>query len=314
MKNFVGLKDVKDLTQLLDLAKKYKNSPTSDLSKGVGKSILTLFFQSSLRTRLSTQRAAQLLGLDVLDVSTSGLWNLEFEDGAIMNQNSAEHIQEAVKVMSQYADILSLRSFATLKNQAEDYQDHVINTFIKHSEKPIVSLESAIRHPLQSLTDIITIEENKKQDSPKIVLTWAPHPKALPQAVANSFLEWTSSKYDNVVVTHPQGLELDQEFTTNVKYVEDPKEAFKNADFIYAKNWSSYKNYGQRLEGHTEWIVDKEKMDLTNNANFMHCLPVRRNVVVADEVIDNPNSLVIPQAENRLFAAMAVLSTILDEI
>ena len=314
MKNFIGLKDVNNLNLLLDLAKKYKNSPTSDMTKGVGKSILTLFFQSSLRTKLSTHRAAQLLGLDVLDVSTSGLWNLEFQDGAVMNQNTAEHIKEAVRVMSQYADILSLRSFATLQNREEDYQDRVINTFVEHSEKPIVSLESAIRHPLQSLTDIITIEEKKKQESPKIVLTWAPHPKTLPQAVANSFLEWTSSKYDNVVVTHPRGLELAKEFTSNVEYVEDPKEAYKDADFIYAKNWSSYENYGQSLDGHSEWMVDQEKMSLTRDAYFMHCLPVRRNVVVVDEVIDSPNSLVIPQAENRLFAAMAVLSTILDNI
>jgi N-succinyl-L-ornithine transcarbamylase len=246
-----------------------------------------------------------------MDINEQG-WKIETQDGAIMNGDKAEHIKDAVGVMGQYCDIIGVRTFATLSDRAQDYQDFTLEQFKKYAGVPVVSLESAIRHPLQSLADWLTIEEYKTTSRPKVVLTWAPHPKALPQAVANSFAEWMQNADYELVITHPEGYELAEEFTKNVKIEYDQNRAFENADFIYAKNWSNYQNYGKVLNQDMNWTVSAQKMTLTKQAKFMHCLPVRRNVVVMDEVIDGANSLILPQAQNRVFAAQAVLQTLLS--
>ncbi|WPP51249.1 N-acetylornithine carbamoyltransferase [Catalinimonas niigatensis] len=313
MKHFTSVKDVADLDALLKTAFQVKQSPYGDKNLATNKSMCLIFLNPSLRTRLSTQKAAMNLGLDtvVFDMNQGG-WNLEFQDGSIMNGDKPEHVKEAAAVIGQYYGIIGIRAFAHLKNPVEDYAELVIRQFQKYAGVPVISLESPVRHPLQSLTDLITIEEHKTIEKPKIVLSWAPHPKALPQAVANSFLEWMVASGQDITLTHPEGYELDEQFTEGVKVVYDQRKAFEEADFIYAKNWSSYKQYGAILEKSDQWTITADKMKLTNQAKFMHCLPVRRNVIVADEVIDSSNSIVIQQAANRVVAAQAVIKMILQ--
>ncbi|MEA5139673.1 N-acetylornithine carbamoyltransferase [Arcicella rigui] len=315
MQHFLSVKDAIDVQALVKEALLYKKAPYADKHIGKNRTMGLLFFNSSLRTRLSTQRAAQNLGLEliVMNVGQDG-WGLEFEDGAIMNGNKAEHIKEAAPVVGQYCDIVGIRSFPGLVDREEDYSEKVLNQFVKHTGRPIVSLESATRHPLQSLADLITIEELKTKPRPKVVLTWAPHVKALPQAVPNSFAEWMNAADVDFVITHPEGYELAPEFVGNAKVTYNQKEAFEGADFIYAKNWSSYNQYGQILNQDPAWMVTMDKMKLTNNAKFMHCLPVRRNVVVEDAVLDSPNSVVVQQAGNRIWSAQVVLKQILLKI
>ena len=284
---------------------------------GENKTLLMIFFNSSLRTRLSTQKAAMNLGMNVmvLDVN-QGAWKLETERGVVMDGDKAEHLLEAIPVMGSYCDIIGVRSFAGLKERNEDYEERVIEQFIKYSGRPVFSMEAATRHPLQSFADMITIEEHKRTARPKVVLTWAPHPKALPQAVANSFAEWVLKSDYELVITHPKGYELDEEFTRGAVIEYDQRKAFEGADFIYAKNWSAYsgENYGKVLSVDKDWTVDAEKMALTNNAYFMHCLPVRRNMIVTDEVIEAPTSLVIPEAANREISAQVVLKRMLESL
>ena len=307
MKQFTSIYDVINLNELIQLAIQIKKNPFANQDLGKNKTLGMVFFNPSLRTRWSTQTAANNLGMKVISMNATQGWAIEFEEGITMNTNKAEHIKEAAKVLSQYCDVLAIRSFPTLTDRAKDYEDFVLNQFLKFAEVPIVSMESAIRHPLQSLTDLITIEEHKKTIKPKVVLSWAPHPKALPQAVSNSFAEWVLAAGYDLTITHPHGYELSTEFTEGAKIEYDQAKAFEGADFIYTKNWSSYNNYGTILTPKENWIINQEKMDLTNDGKFMHCLPVRRNVIVSDEVIDGKNSLVIEQANNRSFAAQAVL-------
>ncbi len=313
MKHFTSVEDVTDLKALLETAAQVKASPFTDKNLASNKAMCLIFLNPSLRTRLSTQRAAMNLGLDtvVFDMNQGG-WNLEFQDGTVMNMDKPEHVKEAAAVIGQYYDIIGIRAFAHLQKREEDYAELVVKQFQKYAEVPVISLESPVRHPLQSLTDLITIEEHKTVEKPKIVLTWAPHPKALPQAVANSFLEWMVASGQDITVTHPQGYELDEQFTQGVKVEYDQQKAFEGADFIYTKNWSSYQRYGEILEKSDQWMVSADKMKLTNQAKFMHCLPVRRNVIVADEVIDSEQSIVIQQAANRIVAAQAVIRMILE--
>ena len=282
---------------------------------GENKTLLMIFFNSSLRTRLSTQKAAMNLGMNVmvLDVN-QGAWKLETERGVVMDGDKAEHLLEAIPVMGSYCDIIGVRSFAGLKDRKEDYEERVIEQFIKYSGKPVFSMEAATRHPLQSFADLITIEEHKTKERPKVVLTWAPHPKALPQAVPNSFAEWMNAADYEFVITHPHGYELDPRFVGKAKVEYDQRKAFEGADFIYAKNWAAYSdpNYGKVLCTDRDWTVDAEKMALTNDAYFMHCLPVRRNMIVTDEVIESPRSIVIPEAANREISAQVVIKRLLE--
>lgn len=315
MQNFLSVKDAVDVQALVKEALLYKKTPYADKHLGRNRTMGLLFFNSSLRTRLSTQRAAQNLGLELMVMNVGqDSWGLEFEDGAIMDGNKAEHIKEAAPVIGQYCDIVGIRSFPGLTDREEDYSEKVISQFVKNTGRPIVSLESATRHPLQSLADLITIEELKTKPRPKVVLTWAPHVKALPQAVPNSFAEWMNAADVDFVITHPEGYELASEFVGNAKVTHNQEEAFKDADFIYAKNWSSYTQYGQILNQDPSWMVTMEKMKLTNNAKFMHCLPVRRNIVVEDAVLDSPNSVVVQQAGNRVWSAQVVMKQILLSI
>lgn len=309
--NFITQNDITNIPKLVQEAQELKASPLAYQHLGVGKTLGLLFFNNSLRTRISTQKAAQNLGLENIVLSANDGWKLEFEDGAVMNVDKAEHIKEAAAVMSQYFDILGIRAFPTLKNQVDDYSEKLMNAFQKNGSIPILNLESSTQHPLQSVADLVTIAEHKTVEKPKIVLTWAPHPKALPQSVANSFAVWTQAAGYDLTVTHPEGMELSPEFVGNATVEYDQKKAFENADFVYAKNWSSFKNYGQPLQNHDDWIVTQEKMALTNNGYFMHCLPVRRNVVVEAAVLDSSQSLAIQQANNRTFAAQAVLKRML---
>jgi len=316
MKQFTSVADVRNfLHELVQDAIALKQNPFAHQHLGKNKVIGLVFMNPSLRTRLSTQRAALNLGMQAIVMNADqDAWKMATGEGIVMNGDAAEHIKDAVAVMGQYCDILGLRSFATLINKEEDYAEQNLNDFIRYSGVPVVSLESATRHPLQSLADLVTIETYKKKPRPKVVLTWAPHPKALPQAVPNSFAEWMLAANVDLTIAHPEGYELDSSFTQGAKIVYDQKEAFRNADFIYAKNWSSYREYGQILLRDRSWTVSAEKMGLTNNAYFMHCLPVRRNVVVDDAVIDSPQSLVIPQAANRVWACQAVLKRMLENL
>ncbi|MDQ1089599.1 N-acetylornithine carbamoyltransferase [Siphonobacter sp. SORGH_AS_1065] len=312
MKQFLSVHDVPDLPGLVQEALRLKQNPFADEQLGHHKTIGLLFFNASLRTRLSTQKAAENLGMKVMVMNvTSDSWGLEFEDGAIMNGNKAEHIKEAAAVVAQYCDIIGVRSFPSLTDRAKDYGEEVIKQFVKYAGVPILSLESATRHPLQSLTDLITIEEYKKVARPKVVLTWAPHVKALPQAVPNSFAEWMNAADVDFVITHPEGYALAPEFSGNALVTQNQREAFEGADFIYAKNWSSYEDYGKILNSDPAWKITQEKMSLTNDAKFMHCLPVRRNIVVDDAVLDSPASIVIHEAGNRVWAAQAVIKQML---
>lgn len=312
MQHFTSRKDVSDLSQLVNIAKGVQENPFAHPELGKNKTLGLIFFNSSLRTRLSTQKAAANLGLSciVMNIGTDG-WKLEFEDGTVMDQDKAEHAKDAIAVMGSYCDILGVRAFPGLKDRALDYQEQILNSFIQYAGVPIVSLESSTLHPLQSFADLLTIEAHKKVEKPKVVLTWAPHPKALPQAVGNSFVEWMKETDYELVITHPQGYELAETFAAGVQVEYDQNKAFEGADFIYAKNWSSYQQYGEILSQDKNWTVSAEKMALTNDAKFMHCLPVRRNVVVADEVIDSTNSLVIQQAANRVVSVQAVLTHLL---
>jgi len=312
MNHFTSVRDITDWPQLWQKVSEVKQSPQGRNTLGQGKAMCLIFLNSSLRTRLSTQRAAMNIGLDtvVFDINQGG-WQLEMVDGTIMSGNKAEHVKEAAAVIGSYYDMIGIRAFAELKDQDEDAEETIIQQFKTYSGVPIISLESSVRHPLQSLTDLITIEEYKKRDKPKVVLSWAPHPRALPHAVGNSLLEWLSSTEYEVVLTHPEGYELSEDFTQGIHSTTNQGEALENADFVYVKNWSSYTNYGQVLRTDSEWMMTPDKMQLTNDAYFMHCLPVRRNVVVSDEVIDSPQSLVIPQAAHRVTAAQSILELLL---
>jgi N-succinyl-L-ornithine transcarbamylase len=312
MHHFTSVKDVQDPLSLMQLAKACKANPNKYGKTGEGKTLGMVFFNPSLRTRMSTEKAAINLGMTVISLNVNDSWSMEFEEGAVMNADKTEHIKEAAAVMSQYCDILGIRSFPTLTDREKDYQDYVISKFKKYARVPIISLEGAIVHPLQSLTDWLTIEQFKPVERPKVVLTWAPHPKALPQAVANSFTEWMKITDYDFVITHPEGYDLAEQFTEGVKIEYNQNKAFENADFIYAKNWSSYREYGRIVSMDSHWTITSDKMDLTNQAKFMHCLPVRRNQIVMDDVLDSPNSIIIEQANNRTYAAMAVIKTLLD--
>lgn len=317
MKNFTSVKDIKNIQEALQKAKEVKANPFANKSLGKNKTALLIFFNSSLRTRLSTQKAALNLGMDVmvLDVN-QGAWKLESELGVIMDGDKPEHMLEAIPVMGAYCDVIGVRSFAQFQSKEDDYNETVLNQFIRYSGKPVFSMEAATRHPLQSFADLITIEEYKKKAQPKVVLTWAPHPKALPQAVPNSFAEWMNATDYDFVITHPEGYELHEDFVGDATVEYDKEKAYKDADFIYAKNWSAYTdpNYGKVLSTDRAWTVDAEKMKLTNNAYFMHCLPVRRNMIVADEVINSAQSIVVEQATNRVVSAQVVLSEILQNL
>ena len=311
MKNFLSIDDVTDVQLLVEQALTFKQAPFSRQNLGKGKTLGLIFMNPSLRTRLSTQKAAYQLGMEVMvmNMSQDG-WQLEFEDGTVMDGGTAEHIKEAAAVISQYCEIIGIRTFAGLKDKQSDYDELVLNKFVEYAKVPVISLESATLHPLQSLADLVTIKEYQKTDKPKIVLTWAPHPRALPQAVANSFLQWASRLDFELVLTHPPGYELASMFTDGIQITQDQNSALEGADFVYTKNWSSYQQYGQVLTKNASWMITPEKMALTNNGHFMHCLPLRRNVVASDEVVDN--AIVIPQSKNRLFAAQAVLAEILS--
>ncbi len=314
MKNFLSIHDIENLNDALTEAKYVKANPYADTELGRNKTMLLIFFNSSLRTRLSTQKAAMNLGMNVivLDIN-QGAWKLETERGVIMDGDKPEHIREAIPVMGSYCDIIGVRSFAELKDKEYDYAEKVINQFVEFSGKPVVSMEAATGHPLQSFADMITIEEHKTKERPKVVLSWAPHPRALPQAVPNSFVEWMVAGGYEVVVTHPEGYELDEKFTAGATIEYDQNKAFEGADFIYAKNWSAYSddNYGKILCTNREWTISEEKMALTANGKFMHCLPVRRGMIVSDEVIESENSIVVQQAANRVVSAQVVIKKIL---
>ena len=323
MKSFLNAKDLGDLKQALAEAREIKQDRFKYVELGRNKTALLVFFNNSLRTRLSTQKAAQNLGMNVivLDVN-AGAWKLETERGVIMDGDKSEHLLEAIPVMSSYCDIIGIRSFAGLIDRDYDYAETVYNQFVKYSGKPIFAMETATVHPLQAFADLITIEEHKKTARPKVVLTWAPHPRALPQAVPNSFAEWMNAADVDFVITHPEGYELDPAFAGNARVEYDQMKAFEGADFIYAKNWSCpgvtrKEDYGKILTDYHEmldWTVSDRQMAVTNNAHFMHCLPVRRGMIVTDEVIEAPTSLVIPEAANREISATVVLKRILESI
>lgn len=311
MKHYTHIKDLSDLKTTIKDAILLKMDPFKNQDIGKNKTLMMLFFNSSLRTRLSTEKAAKNLGMSVMTLDINNVWKLEFEDGSVMNMNSTEHIKEAAHVISQYADIIAIRAFPTLTDKNKDESELILKSFIKYATVPIISMESATGHPLQSLTDAITISEFTEKRKPRVVLTWAPHPKALPQAVANSFIETMQLMDVDFTITHPKGYELNPETVKDSNVTYNQNEALKDADFVYAKNWSSYTNYGQILNQDTNWKITKEKL---GQAKFMHCLPVRRNVVVDDDVLDSDQSIVIQQANNRTFAAQIVLKNILEQL
>lgn len=314
MNQFISVKDVKDVKSLVDKALDYKKHPLKDNTLGAGKRLGCIFMNPSMRTRLSTQIAAKNLGLEpiLLNAGSEG-WTLEFEDNAIMNGSTVEHIKDAARVLGKYFDILAIRAFPKLLSQDEDYSEHIIHQFIKYAGIPVVSLESATLHPLQSLADIITMTEHKKKSRPKVVLTWAPHIKSIPHCVANSFAQWVNAWEEaDFYITHPPGYELSEEYTGKASIIYDQQEALKDADFIYVKNWSSFKNYGAIECTDSQWLLTRQHLKHCQNAQVMHCLPVRRNVELSDEILDSTHSLVSDQAENRIWAAQAVLSEILE--
>lgn len=317
MNKFTCVDDIGSLKQAIEEAFRIKENRFAFSDLGKNKTLLMLFFNSSLRTRLSTQKAAMNLGMNVmvLDVN-QGAWKLETERGVVMDGDKAEHLLEAIPVMGSYCDIIGVRAFAGLTDKKADYEERVINQFIKYSARPVFSMEAATRHPLQSFADLITIEEFKTKDRPKVVLTWAPHPRPLPQAVANSFAEWMNATDYDFIITHPHGYELDPKFVGKAKVEYDQCKAFEGADFIYAKNWSAYMdpNYGKVINTDRNWTVDSEKMSLTDNAFFMHCLPVRRNMIVTDDVIESEKSIVIPEAANREISAQVVIKRLLESL
>ena len=317
MKTYVNVEDIGDLKAAVKEALEVKANRFGYKSLGENKTLLMVFFNSSLRTRLSTQKAAMNLGMNVivLDVN-QGAWKLETERGVIMDSDKSEHLLEAIPVMGSYCDVIGVRSFARFENKKDDYEEKILQQFIQYSGKPVFAMETATVHPLQAFADLITIEEFKKVERPKVVLTWAPHPKALPQAVPNSFAQWMNATDYDFVITHPKGYELDPKFAGNARIEYDQDKALEGADFVYAKNWSAYTdpNYGQILSKDMSWTVTTEKMALTNNAFFMHCLPVRRNMIVSDDVIESAQSIVIPEAANREISAQVVLKRILEQL
>jgi N-succinyl-L-ornithine transcarbamylase len=314
MKQFLSVKDVGNIKEAVKEALQVKAAPFANIELGRNKTMVMIFFNSSLRTRLSTQKAAMNLGMNVmvLDIN-QGAWKLETERGVIMDGDKPEHILEAIPVIGTYCDIIGVRSFAQFESRNDDYSEKIIQQFVDYAGVPVVSMESATGHPLQAFADVVTIEEYKKTARPKVVLTWAPHPRVLPQAVANSFAEWTQAMDFDVVITHPEGYELAPQFAGNARIEYNQDKAFEGADFIYAKNWSAYNDYGKILSKDMSWTVDERKMALTNNARFMHCLPVRRNMIVTDRVIESPNSIVVPQAANRVVSAQTVIRRMLLE-
>ncbi|MFT4857476.1 MAG: N-succinyl-L-ornithine transcarbamylase [Algoriphagus sp.] len=299
--------------QLIDQALLYKHDPFVDKLKGTGKRIGCIFLNPSLRTRVSTQLAALNLGMEpiILNMDKEG-WALEMNDGAVMNRDKVEHIKDAAAVLGSYFDILAIRAFPSLTNKEDDLADFVFNQFVTYCGKPVISLESAIRHPLQSLADQITIKENSTKSKPKVVMTWAPHIKAIPHAVANSFAEWTLGMDHDLTITHPEGYELDEQFTKGAKLEYNQAKALEGADFVYVKNWSSFNEYGKILFTDSSWMLTEKHLENAPNAKIMHCLPVRRNVELSDEMLDNSRSLVQEQAKNRVFAAQSVISHLLD--
>ena len=313
MRNFINSRDIIDYQYLLNDINKHKNNSTDLSFVGKNKVLGLLFFNPSLRTRLSTQKAAMNLGFKsiVMNFKDDG-WQLEFDENIIMSGKKAEHIKDAAKVISQYCDILGIRAFAELKDKKNDNSDKIINSFVKYASIPILNLESSVAHPLQALADAATINENKNSNKPKIVLSWAPHPKSLPHAVANSFINMCKINNYDLTITNPKGYDLSKKITEGIQIINDQELAFKNADFIYAKNWSSYDQYGKVLLNDDSWIINEHKMRLTNNAFFMHCLPVRRNVVVTDSVLDSNKSLVIQQANNRTYATQTILKELIS--
>ena len=320
MKCFQHVADIGDLKAAIDEALEVKKNRFAYQHLGKNKTLLMVFFNSSLRTRLSTQKAAMNLGMNVivLDVN-QGAWKLETERGVVMDGDKSEHLLEAIPVMGCYCDLIGVRSFARFENRQDDYEEKILNQFIKYSGKPVFFMESATVHPLQAFADLITIEEYKRSARPKVVLSWAPHPKALPQAVPNSFAEWMNAADVDFVVTHPEGYELDPKFVGDAKVEYDQMKAFEGADFIYAKNWSCPgvtrpEDYGKVLSKDMSWTVDSRHMAVTNNAFFMHCLPVRRNMIVTDDVIESPTSIVIPEAANREISAQVVLKRMLESL
>ena len=313
MKQFLTIDDLPDLNQAINQGLELKKDPYKFESIGTHKTLGMLFFNPSLRTRLSTQKAAQHLGVKTMIMNFSNeAWALEFEDGTEMSGLRSEHIREAAAVVSQYCDVVAIRSFASLNDKKKDEQELVLKSFIKYASIPVINMESATAHPLQALADAITLKEFNTKKQPKIVLTWAPHPKALPHAVGNSFSRMVQQLDADFVITQPEGYELNSEITGDVPCVYDQNEALEGADFVYAKNWCSYSQYGKILRTDKEWMLTPEKMKLTQQAKFMHCLPIRRNIVASDGVLNSPNTLVIQQANNRTFAVQLVLKTILE--
>lgn len=320
MKTFFHVEDIGNLRQALKEAREVKNNRFGYQQLGKDKTLLMIFFNNSLRTRLSTQKAAMNLGMNVivLDVN-AGAWKLETERGVIMDGDKSEHLLEAIPVMGCYCDIIAIRSFAGLKNRDYDYAETIVNQFVEYSGKPVVAMETATVHPLQAFADLITIEEHKQTRRPKVVLTWAPHCRALPQAVPNSFAEWMNAADVDFVITHPKGYELDPKFTGKASVEHDQHKALRGADFVYAKNWScpgvsDKQQYGQILSEDRAWTIDREHMSWTNQGYFMHCLPVRRGLIVSDEVIEGDHSLIIPEAANREISAEVVLKRMLETL
>ena len=315
MKHFTSILQLGDLSEALAEAAAVKANPFADQQLGRNKTVLLVFFNNSLRTRLSTQKAALNLGMNpiVLDVN-QGAWKLETGRGVVMDGDKSEHLLEAIPVMGSYCDMIGVRSFARFESREDDYNEVILNQFIQYSGKPVFSMEAATRHPLQTFADILTIEEHKTKPRPKVVMTWAPHPKALPQAVPNSFVEGMSMTDYDFVIANPEGYDLAPEFVGNARVTHDQDEALAGADFVYAKNWASYEQYGQVLSRDRGWTVTKEKMALTDNAFFLHCLPVRRNMIVSDDVIESPRSLVIPEAANRVVSAQTVMKRLLESL
>ncbi len=320
MRSFFHPSDIGDLATALEEAKKVKSTPLAWKNLGQDKTIILIFFNSSLRTRLSSQKAALNLGMNpiVLNVGADS-WKLETQLGVVMDGDKSEHLREAIPVIGSYCDIIGVRSFAGLQDRDFDYAETILNQFIEYSGRPVISLESATVHPCQAFADLITIEEYKTKSRPKVVMTWAPHPRALPQAVPNSFAEWMNAADVDFVITHPEGYELDPCFVGNAKVEYDQMKALEGADFVYAKNWScpgviNPDDYGKILSKDMSWVVDAKHMAVTNDAYFMHCLPVRRNMIVSDEVIDSPRSIVIPEAANRVVSAQVVMKRMLEDL
>ncbi|MBQ1699948.1 MAG: N-acetylornithine carbamoyltransferase [Bacteroidales bacterium] len=315
MKSFFHVGDIGDLGQALEEARQVKATPFAWKDLGRNKTIMLIFFNSSLRTRLSSQKAALNLGMDpiVLNIGAES-WKLETRMGVVMDSDKSEHLREAIPVIGSYCDIIGVRSFAGLTDRDFDYSETILNQFVEYSGRPVISLESATVHPCQAFADLITIEEYRRKPRPKVVLTWAPHPKALPQAVPNSFAEWMNAADVDFVITHPEGYELDPRFVGNARVEYDQMKALEGADFVYAKNWSSLSEYGKVLSMDRSWTVDAAHMAVTDDAFFMHCLPVRRNMIVSDEVIDSPRSIVIPEAANRVVSAQVVMKRMLEDM